>query len=188
MIFDENISEKDYYAFFFLYDYAHFLNAYWWGICNGKKRKQIPKYVGLRDNNNNILCETLLLKRDTPFNMCYYYAPRGFIIDWNNHELVKLFTAELKKFLNKTNAIYLKLDPAIIYEDINEEGYPINNGNNNFELFNFIISLGYIHKGFNKLYEGNLPRYTFRAYFKDYNSFEDIESNISKTFMRSIKR
>ena len=51
-----------------------------------------------------------------------------------------------------------------------------------------IVSLGYKHKGFYKLYDGNQPRYTFRTINKNYYSFDQIEQTISKTFMRSIKR
>src|SRR5574344_1538709 len=188
IIFDENISENDYYNFWKKSDSAHFLNAYWWGKCNAIMRSQKPLYVGLRDKDNNILCEALLLKRRTPFNMCYYYCPRGYVMDWHNEKLLKTFTEELKKYLIKTNGIYLKIDPAIIYEDMDDEGNKIDDGKNNYALFNYLKEIGYQHKGFNKLYEGNQPRYSFRTFFKEYNNFNDIESKISKTFMRSIKR
>ena len=90
MKFDTNISEEEYKRFWEKSPNAHFLNAYYWGVCNQNKRKQTPVYVGLRDENNNIVAETLLLRRDTPLNMCYFYAPRGYLIDWSNKELVKI--------------------------------------------------------------------------------------------------
>ena len=188
MNLDDNICEEEYTEFWEKNKNAHFLNAYWWGICNKNTRKQKPIYIGLRDDENNIICETLLLKRITPLNMCYYYAPRGYLIDWNNKELVKVFTEKLKEYLVKTNGIYLKVDPAISYQDVDDKANPINEGKNNYELFDYLIKLGYQHQGFNKLYEKNQPRYTFRTIFSNYNSFEDVEKGISKTFMRSIKR
>lgn len=188
MKFIDNIKKEDYISFWEKHPNSHFLNAYFWGKANKAQRNQEPVYVGMTDDKGNILCETLLLKRKTPLNMCYYYAPRGFVIDWNDKKLVTAFTKELKKYLEKTNAIYLKVDPGIEYQDIDEEANPIKNDNNNYELFNFLISLGYKHQGFNKLYEKNQPRYTFRTYFKNYKTFEDVEKTISKTFMRSIKR
>ena len=188
MKFDNNISKEDYISFWKRNKNQHFLNSYYWGIVSKKNKGVEPLYVGLRDDNNNILCETLLLKKKTPLNMCYYYAPRGYVIDWDNKELVNNFTKALKQFMKETNAIYLRIDPAIMYQEIDLEAKPIKNGKNNYELFNYMTSLGYKHQGFYKLYEGNQPRYTFRTINSKYSSFEEIEKNISKSTMRDINR
>ena len=188
MKFDSNISKEEYIKFWKTNPNQHFLNSYNWGIVNKENRNLIPYYVGLRDINNNIVCETLLLLKKTPLNMSYIYAPRGYLIDWNNTKLVQEFTKALKEFMKDNNSIYLRVDPAIIYQDIDEEAKPIKDGNNNYKLFDDIKSLGYKHTGFFKLYDGNQPRYTFRTYNKEFNTFEDLEHTISKTFMRSIKR
>ena len=188
MRFDENINKEEYINFWKNNSNQHFLNSYWWGIVCKNNKNQIPKYVGLRDDNNNILCETLLLIKKTPLNKCYIYAPRGFLIDWNNKNLIKNFTNSLKEYMKKINAIYLRVDPAIMYQEIDIEANPIKDGKNNYDLFNYLLSLGYNHKGFYKLYEGNQPRYTFRTLNNNYNSFEEIENSISKSTLRDIKR
>ena len=188
MRFITNINKDDYINFWKKSDKAHFLNSYEWGILQQDNRNQMPLYVGLIDDNDNIVAASLLLKKKTPFNMCYYYAPRGFLIDWENKELVKTFTNELKKYLKEENAIYLKVDPDIMYQEIDLDGNAIPDGKNNYELFNYLTSIGYVHQGFNKLYEKNQPRYTFRTIFNNYSSFDEIDESISKTFMRSIKR
>ena len=188
MKFDDNIQKEEYIKFWQDNPNQHFLNSYWWGIVCKNNKGQIPKYVGLRDENNNILCESLLLIKKTPLNMCYIYAPRGFLIDWDNKKIVKEFTIHLKNYMKNINAIYLRIDPAIMYQEIDIEANPIKDGKNNYELFNYLKELGYDHKGFYKLYEGNQPRYTFRTLNKNYNSFEDIEKTISKSTMRDIKR
>ena len=188
MRFITNINKDDYINFWKKSDKAHFLNSYEWGILQQDNRNQMPLYVGLIDDNDNIVAASLLLKKKTPFNMCYYYAPRGFLIDWEKKELVKTFTNELKKYLKEENAIYLKVDPDIMYQEIDLDGNAIPDGKNNYELFNYLTSIGYVHQGFNKLYEKNQPRYTFRTIFNNYSSFDEIDESISKTFMRSIKR
>ena len=188
MKFDSNIDKEEYIKFWKSNSNQHFLNSYWWGIVNKNNRNQKPYYVGVRNLKGEILCETLLLVKKTPFNMSYIYAPRGYIIDWDNKELVKFFTDSLKEFMKSINSIYLRVDPAIMYQEIDLEANPIEGGKNNYELFNYLVSLGYRHKGFYKLYDGNQPRYTFRTFNKDFDSFSDIEATISKTFMRSIKR
>ena len=188
MKFDNNISKDEYIEFWKNNANQHFLNSYYWGEINKKNSGREPMYVGLRDKDNNILCETLLLVKKTPFNMCYIYAPRGYLIDWDNKELVKEFTNKLMEYMKEINCIYLRVDPAVMYQEIDEEANPIEGGKNNYELFDYLTSLGYQHKGFYKLYDGNQPRYTFRTFNKNYYSFEQIEQTISKTFMRSIKR
>jgi lipid II:glycine glycyltransferase (peptidoglycan interpeptide bridge formation enzyme) len=188
MKFDDKISEEEYTKFWEENINAHFLNAYWWGICNQNKRKQTPLYVGLKDENGKLLAATLLLKRTTPFNMCYFYAPRGYLIDWKNQKIVKDFTEALREFLKAQNAIYLKVDPGISYQDVDNEANKVPDGNNNYALFNYLQTLCYIHQGFNKLYEKNQPRYTFRTIFKNYHNIAEIDQSISKTFMRTIKR
>ena len=120
--------------------------------------------------------------------MCYYYSPRGYTMDFSDKKILKEFTEELKKYLEKENAIYLKLDPPIMYQEVDENAQKVENGLNNYDIFNNFIELGYKHKGFNKLYEGNQPRYTFRTYFNKYNSFEDVEKDFSKSFARPVKR
>ena len=188
MKFDDNINKDEYIKFWKKNPNQHFLNSYWWGIVCQNNKNQIPKYVGLRDENNNIICETLLLIKETPLNMCYIYAPRGFLIDWNNKEIVNVFTRSLKDYMKKIKAIYLRVDPAVMYQEIDIEAKPIKGGKNNYDLFNYLRRLGYNHKGFYKLYEGNQPRYTFRTINTNYKSFDEIEKKISKSTMRDIKR
>ena len=188
MKFDDNINKDEYIKFWKKNPNQHFLNSYWWGIVCQNNKNQIPKYVGLRDENNNIICETLILLKKTPLNMCYLYAPRGYLIDWNNKELVSTFTEKLKDYMKKIKAIYLRVDPAVMYQEIDIEAKPIKGGKNNYDLFNYLTKIGYHHKGFYKLYEGNQPRYTFRTINSNYKSFDEIEKKISKSTMRDIKR
>ena len=188
MYLDKNLSKEEYKKFWETNPNNHFMSSYEWGQICKRNRKQIPCYIGLKDDNNNILAACLLLKKKTPLKMCYFYAPRGFSMDYNNKELLKDFTNALKQYLKEENGIYLKVDPAIIYQEIDENAQKIENGKNNYDLFNYLISLGYHHLGFNKLYEHNQPRYTYRTHFKDYPTFDDYVKKISKTSYRQIKR
>lgn len=185
MNFVKNIEEKEYVEFC-LKNNAHFMQTWAWGLVNGEDRELIPCFVGLKDNKNNLVAATLLLKKKTPFKMAYFYAPRGFVMDMKNVALLKEFTKSLKIYLKEENGIYLKVDPGIKYHDIDEEAKKIENGENNYKLFNTFIELGYSHKGFNKLFERNQPRYTFRINLT--GSLNNIENKMTKTFLRTIRR
>ena len=188
MQFIKNLDKEEYINFWKKTPNNHFMQSYSWGQACKKNRNQIPMYVGLKNDDGKIIAEALLLKKKTPFNMCYFYCPRGFTMDFSNKENITAFTNELKKFLVEENAIYLKIDPPIMYQEIDEEANKIEGGLNNYTIYNNLINLGYKHKGFNKLYEGNQPRYTFRTYYKQFNSFDDVEKKFSKSFARPIKR
>ena len=38
-----------------------------------------------------------------------FYSPRGFLIDYNNFDLLKEFTIELKKFVKENGGIFVLL-------------------------------------------------------------------------------
>ena len=185
MEFVNNLSKEEYINYFNTCRSAHFLQSYESGQTQKAGRNLIPYYVGLKDNKK-VVAAALLLKRKTPLNMCYFYCPRGFILDYNNKQVFKEFIKGLKEFLKSENAIYLKVDPGIKYQDIDSDANRIENGLNNHDLFNRFLELGFKHKGFYKLYEGNQPRYTIRVDLKQ--NMDEIKKNISKTFMKTVRK
>lgn len=186
MKFVENISEKEYVKFEEKHIKAHFLQSYSWGQFAIVGKKTTPRYVGLKDKDGNILCAALFLEKRLPMGYKYIYSPRGFVIDFNDKKLLKKFTLELKDYMKKNKIIYIKIDPDIKYQTIDENAEKID-GENNYPIYKNLINLGYIHKGFNRLYEGNQPRYTFRINLKK-KTKEDLDKLFNKSFMKSVKR
>ncbi len=186
MKFVDNIDEKEYVEFEENHDKAHFLQSYSWGQFAIVGKKTTPRYVGLKDNKGKLLCAALFLEKLLPFGYKYIYSPRGFVIDFNDNKLLKRFTLELKNYMKKNKIIYIKIDPDIKYQTIDENAQKID-GENNYSIYNNLINLGYQHKGFNKLYEGNQPRYTFRINLKGKTS-QDLDKLFNKSFMKSVKR
>lgn len=182
MKFISNLNEEEYKEYFSKQTNFSFLQSYEWGQFCIKGKKQKPYYVGLKDDNNKLICASLLLKTPLPFGLSYFYAPRGFIIDYSNKELLKLFTKEIKLFIKKEKAIYLKIDPEVSYQSVDNDA-KVTNEMNNYDLHNYLLSLGYIHQGFNKLYEKNQPRYTFIIDLKD----KYIEK-MSKSFIKNVEK
>lgn len=181
----DNLTKEEYQDFFKKSKYNHFLQSYEWGnTCI--VRKQTPVFLGLKDNEGHIHAACMALRKDIFWGMTYFYAPRGIIIDYDDKELLKTWTRELKKYLKIKKAVYFRFDPAIVYEEIDEEANPIESGQNNYELYNTLVDLGYYHHGFTKLYTLNQPRYTFRI--NTQRSLEDIEKDMNKTYLKTIRR
>ncbi len=186
MKFIDNVEISKYREFESKHKKSHFLQSYEWGqFCKGAK-KQIPCYVGMEDDKGNLVATCLILLKKTPFGFSYGYAPRGFVLDYSNKDVISKFTNYLKQYMKDNKIIYIKFDPDIKYQDIDDDGNKIDSGDNNYELYNYMLSLGYKHTGFYKLYEGNQPRYTFRIDLK--KPWEEIEAKFNKSFMKSVKR
>ncbi len=184
--FIENVEHDRYIRFTENHDKSHFLQSYAWGEFCRRTKGQIPYYVGMEDDDGNIVATALILLRKTPFGYSYGYSPRGFIIDYQNKELIKEFTDYIRDFMKDKKIIYVKFDPDISYQDIDSDANPIEGGANNYELYNYMLSIGYNHTGFYKLYEGNQPRYTFRISLE--RDWKEIESKMAKSFIKTVKR
>ena len=186
MKFIDNVDISRYRDFESKHEKSHFLQSYEWGQFCKNAKGQIPCYVGMEDNDGNLVATCLILLRRTPFGFSYGYAPRGFVLDYNNKEVISEFTNYLKQYMKDNKIIYIKFDPDIKYQDIDDDGNKIDGGENNYELYNYMLSIGYKHTGFYKLYEGNQPRYTFRIDLK--KPWKEIEAKFNKSFMKSVKR
>lgn len=157
---------------------SHFMQSYTWGDV-WEKRGNTPHYVGLYDGEE-IVAAALLLERRMPLGLTYFYAPRGFVIDFQNFELVKQFTKELKIYLKKYHAIFLKIDPDVVYQVIGKSHYPDDT------VIKYLKQLGYQHKGFNKGFEHNQPRYTFRIDLTP--SLDEIKKRMHESTRKIINR
>ena len=186
MRFLENVEKEEYQNFTVNHKKSHFLQTYQWGCFCKKIKRQIPIYLGVVNDDDKLIATALILLKKTPFGFSYGYSPRGFILDYTDKELIRFFTESIKTYMKKNKIIYIKFDPDIPYHDIDEFANPVKDGNNNYDLYNYMLDLGYKHTGFYKLYEGNQPRYTFRIDLK--KSWEEIESKMSKSFLKSVKR
>ena len=89
MEFIKDLKEKEYREFWRSTPNNHFMQSYEWGIIQHNNRNQIPEYVGLKDEKGNLKAAALLLKKKTPLNMCYYYSPRGYTMDFSDKKILK---------------------------------------------------------------------------------------------------
>ena len=118
-------------------------------------------------------------------NFSYFYAPRGFVLDYKKKELLKTMTKNIVAFAKRKNAIFVKIDPDIIKTSINYQGEEKPNPDYEY-IFNSIKECGFKHQGFTKNFETMQPRYTFRI---DLNqSLEEIENHFSKTTKQRIAK
>lgn len=118
-------------------------------------------YVGLVNDDNKIVGASLLLSKKLLLNINIFYAPRGFLIDYKDNDMLKKFTKLVKDFARKKKAIFVKIDPYVMYKEHDINGELVKDGIDNSKIVNDLIKLGYKHKGFT-VYQGTLqPRWMF---------------------------
>ncbi len=129
-----------------------------------------------------LLLKPLLLGK----KMCY--SPRGFLLDYEDRDLVKDFTDALKTYLKKKGAIFVKIDPPLLLNERDKEGALIENGIDHHDVVTDLKSLGYIHYGFQKDIEKELqPRWVFVLPLKD-KSEEELYAHFDSRTKRSLKK
>ena len=115
-------------------------------------------YLGLSDDIGNIRAATLIIvKNEKNERRKMGYAPRGFLIDWSDDELVREFTTKIKEFLAKRSFTYLKVDPMIVYKEY--DNYGNEKYNNTQDFVKKMQNLGYTHMGYNNGMEASKPRW-----------------------------
>ena len=165
---------------------SHFLQSYAWGVFSKKSRGLIPYYVGMVNDKDELVASALLLKKTLPLGFSYFYSPRGYVIDFFNHQLVSDFTKEIVKFIKKQKGIFLKIDPDLIWREENSKGEELSTKYDSKYVFDNLKKIGFKHLGFTKNFETMQPRYSFRIDMN--NSLETIENNFSKTTKQRIKK
>ena len=103
-------------------------------------------FVGLKDKNK-IVAATLLLSKKIKMFKTMFYAPRGFLLDYNNLDLLKEFTEKVKEFIKSKDALFLKINPYVDYQERTVDGDIIENTEKK-ELFQTLENLGFKHNGF----------------------------------------
>lgn len=141
-------------------------------------------YYGLEDEGKIKAASLILIEKINKFK--YALAPRGFIIDYEDFELLTTFTNLLKKKLSKKHVMAIKINPMIIKSKYNPKMNNIKNEESYEEIFNKLTSIGYFHLGYNNFFEGLKPR--FESIININKSINELFQSVSKNFRTKIKK
>ncbi len=152
------------------------------------------EYVGVKDGNT-ILCATPLTSIPVMKIYRFYYAQRGFLIDYQNKDLLTFFTKELLAYLKKKKGLYLIADPNVFYKERNIDGDLVEGGFDNSYVIQNMEEAGFIHQGFNKYYSTvSAIRWIFSLYLtgKDEKTIlkemhQQTRWSVNKTIKQGIK-
>ena len=115
--------------------------------------------MGLEDNKK-IIAGSLILSKELPIiKKKMFYAPRGFLIDYNNKDILEEFTKQVKEYAKKEHAIFIKIDPYVEYKERDNNGKIVEDGIDNSNCVEYLKELGYKHFGFNLMQDTLQPRW-----------------------------
>ncbi|MBO5139000.1 MAG: peptidoglycan bridge formation glycyltransferase FemA/FemB family protein [Bacilli bacterium] len=138
-------------------------------------------FLELEENKKSLGCALILKKKIPVINKYMFYSPRGFLIDYSNKRVLKVFTDEIKKWAKEKDAIFIKIDPYLPYKEHDNNGDLVENGFDNSDAINNLKDLGYEHFGFNLMQDTLQPRW-MHIIDTENKSIEDVMSKMeSKT-------
>ena len=176
------ITEKEFKAFAEIHDQESFMQT----VELGNLKKELGNkvhYLGVI-KNKKIIAATLLLEENSVLKKKTFYAPRGFLIDYNDMELLTFFTNNIKKFIKEKKGFMLTIDPNVIYQIRTSDGDIIEEETKNDTLIDNLKTLGYKHFGFNKYLEALQVRWEYRLELN--KPYEEIKANFSKSTRKNI--
>lgn len=107
-----------------------------------KKTGWITYYVGVKEDKK-IIAAAMLLAHKRHFGAYEFYSPRGYLLDFNNEELLIFFTRELQKYIKDKKGYVLRIDPYVIYKQRDIDGNIVEGGIDNSKVVELLLALNY---------------------------------------------
>ncbi len=171
------------------YTYNHNLTSYNQTLQYAKY-KELEGYtydlIGLKDQYNNIIAASLILFKKVDNKYVYGYAPRGFLIDYNNLELLQTFNQLLFDYYKKYKVVFIKINPYIYISKYDKK----NNRyiyNENSQLIMNLKQAKYQELKRNKNFESKLPAFTPIIDLKSFNYY-NLDKNVRNKIRKSYRR
>lgn len=179
------LKEKEFEKFALEHEQATFLQTISWAKLKEKNGWKW-ELIGFR-KSKSIICGTMILYKEVFLGKKMFYAPRGFLIDYNNQELVDEFVCEIKKYLKKKKAIFLKIDPYIIYHERDINGNIVEGGIDNSSIVSHLNKLGF-HKQCSKPGEQSLQANWMYWIDLRNRTFDEVVGDMNASLKRTIRK
>ena len=132
------------------------------------------EYIGLVDGNT-IRAASLIGIKKLGYSTYYGYAPKGFLINYYDKDLLTTFVDLLKSYYSKKGVVFIKINPEIVVAEYNNktfECFPNANTKLKFELPKY----GFKKLKDNMYFESIVPRF---------NAYVDLKKIDSKFYTKT---
>lgn len=142
-----------------------------------------PLLLGLLKDGIVIAATLVLVNKEEGFK--YAYAPRGFILNYEDFYLLKDFTNHIRNYLGKMGVMGIKINPPIV-KNIYDFSTQTKETNPKYDLiYEALRNNGYYHLGYNNFFEALKPR--FDAVINLNQSIYSLFKNIKKEYRTKIR-
>ena len=141
--------------------------------------------LGFVDDQGTIKAASLILYKKIGMFNRYGYAPKGFLIDYHDTELLKEFTKALKKYYYKKNFAFIKINPEISVGTMDYKKKIINY-NQNHILDSTLRGLDFKKLESNKRFETKVPIYNAIQVLKNTN-LKTVNKNTRNKIRKGLK-
>ena len=138
--------------------------------------------VGMFNEYNQLKAASLILFKNLKMHYKYGYAPKGFILDYFNQEIVSEFAALLKNYYKKKKVVFIKINPEIAISEIDKET-GLKTYNWNYNILGIMEKAGFKKLKDNLYFESILPRFSAVVSLKNYSMY-----SVSKNTRNNIRR
>lgn len=170
------------------FSYAHPDNSYFqsheYAIVMGEQGYQY-EFIGYT-NDTEIFAASLILYKEIG-GINYGYAPRGFLIDYNNEVLLENFTNDMIEYYYEKEFAFIKINPNIKIGNIRENGSLVLN--DNIKIIDRLTNLNYLKLPDSSYFESLLPRYSANVdliNFNDGKLKKYTRNKINKSFRKGL--
>lgn len=160
------------------YNYGQLLSEYYFDYY----------LIGYVDNNDSIKAASLILINKVTKIWNYAYAPKGFLIDYKDEDLVKKFTHDLKKYLKRKKVVMLKINPEIIIGEIREENNFQTVYNDNVKIVDMLTKYDYVKLRNNLYFEAQQPRFNIVISLNEFKGISQFKKNVRNKISKSERR
>ncbi len=167
------LSNEEHDKFVKNHKYGELNQLYKWQFV---KKGWLGKSVGVKKDGQLISACLVLFKKVPVLPYYFAYAPKGPVVDYDNHDDLKATLSILKDFCKKNKAFTLKFDPQVSEEKS--------------DLIDYLKDFGCYHHGLEKGLVYNQPRYYMitdidKSEKELMNSFQSRTRSVIKKSMKN---
>ena len=143
--------------------------------------------IALVDDSDNILAASLILIKKLGLFTKYGYAPRGFLIDYYNKNILTIFTNLLKEYYDKKKVAFIKINPEIAIGEIDTKHGFMVSYNQNRIVSEALLSLDYVKIKKSTNFETKLPMFNAILPLKGFD-FSKISKNTRNKTKNALRK
>ena len=144
------------------------------------------EFIGFINEYNQVKAASLILLKKVKSGFKYGYAPKGFILDYFNQELLTDFTNALIKYYKKKRVCFIKINPEIAISEVDPKS-GVKTYNWNYEIKDILENSGYMKLKDNLYFESILPRFQAVISLKNF-SLKSMTKNGRNKVNKAIKK